>query len=806
MKVTPLIRLLALSIGLSALSTTVLLGQPVPAKTPDSVHLFPAGAQRGTTVKVRVGLEQSPPNTQFFIRGDGVSGDSVLTTEIFDLGQPSPRRTPTEVPINYPRQWDAEVHVAANAALGVASWDTFCASGGSSGSLPFVVGDLPEFIEVESNSTLETAHPIDLPVTVNGQIHGERDLDYYRIELQTGEVVYGEVLARRLGSTLEPTIAVFDASGKPQTYQEDSLGDDPLFAFKAEEAGTYFIQIGNVSFHGSPSHVYRINLTRKPVAPYVFPIGAPAGVPTKFRLIAMDGAGGTITFNKQWVLDGEVGSFQSFKDDTLANRPKLRVLSNDAQQITTLTHRQSPEVDIQVGQTANGIIAPFSKDSFKLTVRDKSPIDLTVYAASQSSSASLIVLNIRGPNGKLLSRTKLNPTSDSIKAYHHIANPEPGEYLVDIQSLGGIKSEHRLGSYQLEVMTAKSNFSLTAARDCITAIQGGTLEIPIQLSRRGGFQEEVTLSVSGLPEGVTVENNIIAKGQNSTKLKLTLPEDEPSTRHEIRIFGKALINDEEINRPLLATHRGVDSFQQAIESPYRNFIALTIAHKPVFRLYCEEAYQYAHRGTIYPYQMTLERLEGFKEPVTIQTCDRQNRDMDGIQFVTTVIAPDTSIFMMPIFLPETMHINIQSQSQLYTQAYATFLDTHGVQQHVMVVSEKRNMIRTMPTVTKLYDRSGALTGKPGDLLTIQLDMQRTSNMLNAMKVKVLSDNEHIQNMLTGIEFKKGQRNLEIPIKLPAEIQPGTYQLTLEATGPLDSKPSHIVVTSVQMEIVVQDTD
>ena len=162
--------------------------------------------------------------------------------------------------------------------------------------------------------------------------------------------------------------------------------------------------------------------------------------------------------------------------------------------------------------------------------------------------------------------------------------------------------------------------------------------------------------------------------------------------------------------------------------------------------------------------------------------------------------------MMPIFLPETMHINIQSQSQLYTQAYATFLDTHGVQQHVMVVSEKRNMIRTMPTVTKLYDRSGALTGKPGDLLTIQLDMQRTSNMLNAMNVKVLSDNEHIQNMLTGIEFKKGQRNLEIPIKLPAEIQPGTYQLTLEATGPLDSKPNHIVVTSVQMEIVVQDTD
>ena len=146
-------------------------------------------------------------------------------------------------------------------------------------------------------------------------------------------------------------------------------------------------------------------------------------------------------------------------------------------------------------------------------------------------------------------------------------------------------------------------------------------------------------------------------------------------------------------------HRGVDSFQQAVESPYREFIAMTVAHKPVFRLYCEEAYQYAHRGTIYPYQMTLERLDSFQAPVTIQTCDRQNRDMDGIQFLTTVIEPESSIFMMPIFLPETMHINIQSQSQLYTQAYATFVDSHGTEQHVMVVSEKRNMIRTMPTVT-----------------------------------------------------------------------------------------------------------
>lgn len=795
-------KLLLLAIALFTFGTQA-LAQPVPAKTPDSVHLFPAGARRGTSVKVRVGLEQSPPNTEFFIRGAGVSGNSILTQEVFDIGQASPRRIPTETPINYPRQWDAEITVAADAPSGVATWDIFCASGGSSGSLPFVIGDLPELIEKESNSSIAAAHQVVIPVTVNGQIHGERDLDYYGVELQTGQVLYGEVLARRLGSKLEPTIAIFDASGKQHAYQEDSLGDDPLFAFKAREAGTYFIQVGNVSFHGSPTHVYRLNLTHKPFAPYAFPTGAPMGVPTNFRFLAMDGEGGVLTIHKEYVLNGEPGTFQPFLDDALANKPMLRVLPHDAKVVKGLTDEQVPEVDIQVGETANGIISPFAKDLFKLTLTDKSPIDLTVYASTQSSSASLILLHIKDTNGKLLFKTNLNPTSSSIKAYHHLANPSPGEYLIEVESLGGIRSDHRLGSYQLEITPAQADYSLTATRDCITAIQASSLEIPIQLDRRGGFNGDVKLSLSGLPEGILVENNVITAGQNQTKLKLTLPEEEPSIRHEITIFGEAVIEGKTVSRGLRALHRGVDSFKQAIESPYRDFIALTVAHKPVFRLHCEEAYQYAHRGTIYPYQMTLERLDTFNEPVIIQTCDRQNRDMDGIEFVTTVIQPDTSVFMMPIFLPETMHINIQSQSQLYTQAYATFVDSHGQQQHVLVVSEKRNMIRTMPTVTKLYSQSGNLAGKPGDDVTIKLNMQRTSNMLNAMKVIVKSEHPTIRKMLTGIAFQERQRDLEVSVSIPNNLPPGRYPFTLEATGSLDSKPNHIVVTSVDLELIVE---
>jgi hypothetical protein len=787
------------------LPTATLLAQPVPTKNPDSVHLFPAGAQRGTTVNVHVGLEQSPPNTRFFIRGDGVNGDRILSTEVFDLGQPSPRRDPTEIPINYPRQWSSQVNVAPDAPVGVAFWDTFCASGGCSGSLPFVIGDLPEFIEKESNSSLNTAHAIELPVTVNGQIHGERDLDYYAVQLQTDDVIYGEVLARRLGSKLEPTITIFDALGKQQNYQEDTLGDDPLFAFRPSAAGTYFIQIGNVSFHGSTSHVYRMNLTRKPVAPYVFPIGAPAGVATKFSFMIMDGVGGIMTVDREITLEGEPGSYVTWEDETFANRPRLRISNSVSSVLTPQIDPQRKELPITVGQTINSMLPPFAHDRFRLTVTEKAPIDIRVHAPSHSSAASLIIVTITDASGKTVTRTKLKPTNISLQVYHHLANPKLGDYLVDVQSIGGVRSTHRQAGYQLEISAANPDFTLESQRDCITIIQGNTLEIPITVNRQGGFQGEIKLRLSGLPEGIAVENYIIAQGKTDTKLKLTLPENEPSMRHELQIFGEAVIDDLAVSRTLLALHRGKDSFQRAVGSSYRDFIAVAVAHKPIFRLYCEEAYQYAHRGTIYPYLMTLERLDGFKEPVIIQTCDRQNRDLDGIQFLTTTIAPETSNFMMPIYLPETMHINIQSQSQLYTQAYATFMDSHGQQQHVLVVSEKRNMIRTMPTVTKIYDRSGELSGRAGDQLTIKLNMQRTSNMLNAMTLKVTTGNKQIAASLPkDLLFSQGGSDLEIPFFIPASLPAGQYAVTLEASGALDGKPDHTVVTAVNVTLTVRE--
>ncbi|MBC8355641.1 MAG: hypothetical protein H8E66_26990 [Planctomycetes bacterium] len=794
------IRLLASWLS-AVMLTTVATAQPVPTKLPDSVQIFPAGARRGTAVDVRIGVEQTPPNAKFFIRGAGVSGDSELASEVFDQGELSPRRAPTEIPIHYPRQWAGKVVIASDAPVGTAYWDVFCASGGSSGSLPFIVGDLPEFIETESNSTPDSAELIELPVTVNGQIHGERDLDYYRFSLHAGEVVYCEVLARRLGSRLEPTVSILNSDGRAVSFDEDNLGDDPLIAFKAPEDGTYLLQIGNVSFHGSPAHVYRVNFTHAPVTPYAYPIGAPAGESTKFSFIAMSGDGDVKVIDRELTLPTDSSEVFYYSDRELANSIPLRVLPAETKLVTTQAHGDHAEFPIAVGEVSNGRLSPFVVDVYSLEIKEREPVEIRLIAPDSVSAASLVLMEITDSSGKTVGRTKLAPTPEALKAYYLLANPAIGKYTISLKCVGDTASGHRSRGYQLEVFPATPDFKLNAGSDCLSVTQGSSVEIPIKLNRIGGFDGEVNIKVDGLPEAVTVENTLIAAGKSDVKLKVTIPDSQLSTRHEIRLTGTATVADEQVVRPVLVQHRGHDSFGRGISGSLRDVIAFTVRHKPLFRLHCEEAYQYARRGTVYPYRMTLERFDGFAEPVVIQRGDRQNRDLDGIDFVQTTVTAEQSEFMMPIYLPETMHINIQSQSQLYTQAFASFTDSHGQKQSALVVSEKRNMLRTMPTVVKLSVGNSPLKGQPGDVVFAEFELDRTSNMRNAMRLQLVeSGSLQLESPTTQIE--REERTIRVPIAIPDNVEPNNYQLTFRASGSLDAKPDQTVITSATVALQV----
>src|SRR4029079_14037195 len=150
----------------------------------------------------------------------------------------------------------------------------------------------------------------------------------------------------------------------------------------------------------------------------------------------------------------------------------------------------------------------------------------------------------------------------------------------------------------------------------------------------------IDLTSESLPEGVKFEPARIAENQTRLKLTFSATNDTRPTDTAVRILVRAMAASQTIERKAVVSSLGRDGDE----------LHLTVQHKPVFRLSCNEAYQYAPRGSIHPYKMKIERLDGFDGPIVLQLCDRQVQDLDGVAIVETVIPAGAKEAMNLIYL------------------------------------------------------------------------------------------------------------------------------------------------------------
>jgi WD40 repeat protein/mono/diheme cytochrome c family protein len=77
------------------------------------------------------------------------------------------------------------------------------------------VGRFPDYLESQDSSLPKEAPVVRPPVTINGRIENQGDVDYYRFQAQKGSRWVVEVEASELGSELDSVVAVLDTEGKP---------------------------------------------------------------------------------------------------------------------------------------------------------------------------------------------------------------------------------------------------------------------------------------------------------------------------------------------------------------------------------------------------------------------------------------------------------------------------------------------------------------------------------------------------------------------------------------------------------------
>src|SRR2546423_1266725 len=208
------------------------------AEEPYVSYIFPAGGQRGTTVKFRVGGHYLHGEAAFSMYGAGVkASDRVREVPTVWFEGPIVPLPASQQKEDYPKDHAGEVQVAADAPLGQRLWRVRT-SQGVAPAMPFVVGDLPEIVEEEIDGKPIPVE-VQLPVTINGRIFPREDVDIWAFHAKQGQMVWCEALAARIGSGLEPRLEIIGASGGRLAENSGYFGDDAFVRFTAAADGVY---------------------------------------------------------------------------------------------------------------------------------------------------------------------------------------------------------------------------------------------------------------------------------------------------------------------------------------------------------------------------------------------------------------------------------------------------------------------------------------------------------------------------------------------------------------------------------------
>lgn len=173
-------------------------------------------------------------------------------------------------------QLELEVTVPADEAAGETMLTVVGAKLESAAYGLLIGSPLPLLTEMEPNDGFRQAQAVQLPQVVDGQIHGDQNVDVFVFELPSPCKVVIEVQARRRGSGLDSVLTLFSERGVLIASADDAaeapkpnaaIASSPRADSRLERmlpAGKYYLCLQDAFDHGGVTHPYRLILQASP--------------------------------------------------------------------------------------------------------------------------------------------------------------------------------------------------------------------------------------------------------------------------------------------------------------------------------------------------------------------------------------------------------------------------------------------------------------------------------------------------------------------------------------------------------------
>jgi hypothetical protein len=506
--------------------TTASLAQEVCLPSPCLLTMMPMGGQVGTNVEVT-------------ITGENIDGAKELR-----FSDPKITAKPKGAVAGNAEANTFVVTIAADAPQGVHEARVVSRLGVSS-SRAFSVSGLPEVTRAKPNASLETALELKSNSICNA-VMTPRGVDFYAFQAAKGKRYVVECAARGIDSKLKPVLIIADAKG------HDLLADrrGGLLDFKAPADGKYFVKVHGLTFQGGPAHFYRLALLEEPGT------GPAPRQPS------------TTT----------VSSFSWAPDETV-KRP--RVTETEPNNL----HAQAQKISLPC--EIDGRFYPAADvDTFEFTAKKGDVWWVEVASERLGLPTDPFVLIQR------VTRNGSKETLDDVAEFNDIPSPikpssngysydgpvydagsadalgkleikEDGVYRLQLRDLfGGTRSEAR-HIYRLIIRKPAPDFALaawalhmnlrngdrSALSKPISLRAGATMALEVVVVRRDGFDGEIELGMSDLPEGVSACGLKIPAGKSVGTLLISANENAPRSLGNAKIFGRAKVDGKSVTRP-----------------------------------------------------------------------------------------------------------------------------------------------------------------------------------------------------------------------------------------------------------------
>lgn len=493
------------------LSTCCLL----QAAPPDVKWVFPPGGQIGQKVTAKVSGKINQPGTQVW---------SDNPTFVFEIPE---------------KDNELSITSSADARPGL-YWLRFFNAEGATAQMPFVLGRLPEVVEVEPNNEVVKAQAIEGSAVINAKLGAANDVDVYAVKLKKGQTLVAQVDANwRLGFPVDPIMQVLTENGTVLEQVDDDHGFDPMIAFEAPDDETWLVRVfgfpaapnSTIRFAGGADYLYRLTLTTGPVANHVQPAAVQSGNEPSVKLV-----GWNLADTLSQPIKVDAGLLPGLTHVELPHEVSL-TLVDEPVHVAAEPCNGEKQLAVTVPATVCGVIdEPGDEDSFRFSAK-KGEV-LVIASESRSLGHPLdTVITVFDKDGKSLGESDdaVRNKADSRLVFSVKAD---GDYTVRVRDLfekGGWRF-----AYRVSIRPRQPSVKLTLKADVFKATPGTPLEIPITIARNDGFKEEVTISVQDLPEGATVEPvKSEVKGDTSKAVKLILKTDDAKPFNgPLRIVGQ----------------------------------------------------------------------------------------------------------------------------------------------------------------------------------------------------------------------------------------------------------------------------